>query len=97
MLVVSLLLGSHLEGKTSRWNLTLGKRFPSLSLYSLAAEWWCCSFGCFLGLGRLVGHLQFGPVPAWYPDTMTEFIADICLAQITGQVLFLASYTCFLI
>lgn len=96
-MVVSLLLGSHLEGKTSRWNLTLEQHFPSPSLYSLAAERWCYSFSCFLCLGRLVGHLQLGPVPAWYPHTMTEFIADICLAQIPGQVLFLASYTSFLL
>lgn len=31
-------VSSHLEGRTSRWNLTLEKHFPSPSLYSLAAE-----------------------------------------------------------
>lgn len=94
--VVSLLPGSHLEGRTSRWNPT-GEALPfPTSLFS----------GCRTVVLQLpllpvcreaCGALAVRAVPAWYPRTKTEFIADICLAQIPGQVLFLASHSCFLI
>lgn len=60
----------------------LEKHFPSLS------SLWLQDGGAVGSLvtasGRLLGKRQFRPIPAWHPNTMIEFIADICLALITG-------------